>query len=214
MSRAAVGHRAEMASALACEGDAQRRALAGEGEGARAAFARAARHYRASWQLAPAGSYGRLVGMLKAAILAGGGEDEARYASEQLAGAPADSPTAAYAQALACLALGDDRRATRFAEAMRPGSEAFERAARAIVARAGADEDGFAHALEAIVRDFEARSDHLTGVAIADTALVLRELARRRGVEVALSSPLLPELRGPARPASGGDPQRAAGTGA
>jgi hypothetical protein len=49
-------------------------------------------------------------------------------------------------------------------------------------------------ALAAIVRDFEERTEHLTGVAIADTALMLSELARRRGMAVAIESPVLPAL--------------------
>jgi hypothetical protein len=44
----------------------------------------------------------------------------------------------------------------------------------------------------AIVRDFEARTDHLTGVAIADTALVLERLAAPRGLAAGVESVVLP----------------------
>lgn len=197
MGRPRVGHRAELASALAYDSDAQRELLAGDVPAARVAFGHAASHYRASWELAPPGSYGRLVGMLKAAILAGPAHDDARFASEQLDSAPPGSPTAAYARALAALVLGDDDTASRLAETMRPGSDAFARAARALAALANRDAAAFGDALAEIVRDFEGRSEHLTGVAIADTALVLRELALRRGLAVSVPSPLLPELPAP-----------------
>ena len=42
-------------------------------------------------------------------------------------------------------------------------------------------------------RTFETRDEHLEDVAVADTALVLQELARRRGIEHVLpASPVLP----------------------
>ena len=45
------------------------------------------------------------------------------------------------------------------------------------------------------MRDFEERAEHLTGVAIADTALMLEVLGRRRGMVVAVESPVLPALQ-------------------
>ncbi|MCW3048425.1 MAG: family finger-like protein, partial [Solirubrobacterales bacterium] len=72
------------------------------------------------------------------------------------------------------------------AAAMRGVNPAFGRAADAISALAYRIADAFAAAVEAIVGDFEQRSEHLTGVAVADTALMLDELARRRGVAVAV----------------------------
>ena len=42
------------------------------------------------------------------------------------------------------------------------------------------------------MRDLEQRSQHLTDVAIADTALMLQELAARRGMAAGLESPVLP----------------------
>src|SRR3954447_17483697 len=52
-----------MREAMAADGAAQRALLAGES--AEAGFGRAAELYRASWEEAPAASYGRLIGMLK-----------------------------------------------------------------------------------------------------------------------------------------------------
>ena len=47
--------------------------------------------------------------------------------------------------------------------------------------------------MPAIVADFEGRDEHLTGVAIADTALMFVRLAEARGMAFRPSSRLLPE---------------------
>ena len=65
---------------------------------------------------------------------------------------------------------------------MRAGSPAFGRAADAIEALAGGDAEAYAAAVRAIVADFEAREEHLTGVPVADTALMLERLAEPRGL--------------------------------
>jgi hypothetical protein len=44
----------------------------------------------------------------------------------------------------------------------------------------------------AIVADFEGRDEHLTGVPIADTALMLERLAGARGLAAHPASALLP----------------------
>jgi hypothetical protein len=105
-----------------------------------------------------------------------------------------DSPPAQWALALAALAAGDDAAALRAADGMRAGSPAFNRAAAAIDALASRDRAGFARAIESIVADFETRDDHLTGVPIADTALVLDRLAEPHGLAVHRESPLLPHV--------------------
>jgi hypothetical protein len=197
-------HRELMSAAIACEEVAHRAALNGDLDAARAAFLEAAATYRASWELAGPKSFGRLVGMLKAGILAGRGLDDARYVEQTLAGADASSPTAAYAQAIAALTLGDDRRAAEWAELMLGGSPAFIRTGTAIAALAAADASAYHAVLAEIVDDFTARDAHLTGVPIADTALMLEVLAGPRGVRVGLDGPLLPRLHPstdlPARP--------------
>jgi hypothetical protein len=185
-------HRDQMAAALALEAEAQRLLLAGEQAKARHAFMDAAERYRCSWELAPPASYGRLLGMLKAAILGGGGAREAGYVHAQLADTSGESPTAAYARGLAALLEGDDGAASRWAGIMRSGSPAFKRTADALDALALHQRAAYRRALQAIVRDFEGRSEHLTGVAIADTALMLEQLAERRGMSAGLRSPLLP----------------------
>ena len=193
-SRVSAEHRELMGSAIERDGAAQRALLSGDVPDARRAFAEAADLYRRSWEVASATSYGRLIGMLKSAVLAGGGEEEARYARAQLSERSADSPAAAYARALAALILGDGEAADRWSEQMRSGGEAFIRTAAAISALARDDAAAYRAALEQIVGDFEGRAEHLTGVAIADTALMLQQLAARRGLQADLDSGVLPSV--------------------
>jgi predicted CoA-binding protein len=182
-------HENALREAIAVNGDAHRALLAGED--ARPALRRAAQRYRVSWEAAPPRSYGRLIGFAKASILAG--DDPSGYVRTQLSDED-DSPPAWWARALVALSDGDDVLAARAAEGMRPGSEAFGRAADAVAALAAGDRDAHAAAVRAIVADFEGRDSHLTGVPIADTALVLDRLAERRGMAAHPDSPLLPHV--------------------
>jgi predicted CoA-binding protein len=179
-------HEDAMREAIAADGEAHRALLAGRD--ATEPLRRAAAAYRASWEAAPPRSFGRLVGYAKASILAG--DDPAPYVRQQLP--EADSPPAHWALALAALSAGED--ASAHAEGMRAGSDAFGRAAEAVAALSAGDREAFATAVHAIVADFEARDEHLTGVPIADTALVLDRLAERRGFAAHPPSPLLPEV--------------------
>jgi hypothetical protein len=188
-------HRELMSLAITRDAEAQHALLSADPVAARSGFAAAAEAYRASWEVAPPGSYGRLIGMLKSAVLAGGGEPEAEYARAALGELSGASPPAAYAAALAALLTGDDDTARAGAALMAEGSEVFQRTAAAIAALADGDAVGFAGALREIVLDFEQRTEHLTGVAVADTALMLAELARRRGIATAIDSPLFPPAR-------------------
>ncbi len=175
--------------AIAVEASAQRMLIAGEPDAA-AAFRDAAARYRASWEIAPPRSVGRLIGMLKAQVLAGDAHEAARYVRAQIL--DADSPPAAYALAVAALVLGDDGAAARLTEGMREGTEPFGRAADGI--QALADRDGLAYrdVIAAIMADFAARDEHLTGVPIADTALMLDRLAEPRGMAVSPPVQLAP----------------------
>lgn len=179
------------AEAVEADAEAQRRLLAGDGAGAEPFLRESERLYRESWEVAPPGGYGRLVGMLKAAILRGDAGEAAAYTRAALGGA-SESPTAAYALALACLAGEDDTTATAAAAQMATGGEAFERTAAALTALAYRDEAAYADALRAVIADFERRDLHLTGVPIADTAVVLERLAEARGLAQHPLSPLLP----------------------
>jgi hypothetical protein len=185
-------HLDALLDALRVEGQAQRALLDGDEAAAREGFARASALYRTSWETAPPHSYGRLVGMLKAALIAGGGVTEAAYAREALRGAPEASPTAAYALAIAALVEGDDRAAAGAAARMRAGDAAFGRAADALEALALRRREAYEAAVRAVLADFEGRDDHLTGVPIADTALMLELLAAPRGMACHPPSALLP----------------------
>lgn len=141
-------------------------------------FAEAAELYRLSWEAAPARAYGRLVGMLKAAIIAGDGSSAADYAMRELSD-DFDSPTAAYAVAIAATVQADLTVAGRAAAQVSAEPGAFGRAGRALAALAGGDDDdAFARAVAEIRADFSARDSHLTGVPIADTAIMLESLAQ------------------------------------
>jgi hypothetical protein len=184
-------HVEEMEAAIRADGEGLRLLLEGSPEAARERLLAAVEHYRASWELAPPRSFGRLVGMLKAAIVAGSGtEDAAAYAREAVG--VADSPPSHYVLAMAALVLGDDSAAVGAAAGMRAGSPAFGRAADAIEAIALRDPGRYEAAVRAIVDDFEGREEHLTGVPIADTALMFETLARRRGLCAGIESEVLP----------------------
>jgi hypothetical protein len=162
--------------ALAVEATAQAELLAGVAQPG--GFREAAVWYRTSYELAPPTSYGRLVGMLKAAVLGGGGDEEAALVGRLLPEG-GSSPTSWYAVAIAALITGDAPLALRGAEAMRGGGDAFGRAADAIAAIAGRDDGAARRAIAVIEDDFAARDAHLTGVAIADTAMLFATLRER-----------------------------------
>ncbi len=184
-------HRELLGEALRLEAEGHRALLAGDEDRARDDLRAASDRYRASWEAAPPNAFGRLVGMLKASVLAGEGETAARYVHTAIGEEP-DSPTSAYAVAIAALVHGEDELAGRLAGRMRGGSDAFDRTADAVGALARGDEPAYRRALEAIVADFSGREHHLTGVPIADTALMLERLAAPRGLATGMRSPLLP----------------------
>jgi hypothetical protein len=182
-------HAELLREAMEVEGRAHRVLLAGGDAGGE--LRAAAALYRASWEAAPPASYGRLIGMLKAAVIAGDAGEEALYARGSL-GDEVDSAPASYALAIAALVEGDDAEAEAAAAGMRGGSPAMVRAADAIAALASGDREAYGDAIRAIVEDFEGRGEHLTGVPIADTALMLERLAAARGMASGPRSPLLP----------------------
>lgn len=194
-------HRTLQADAVALDGDAHRALMAGDGAAASEAFARAARTYADSWEAAPPGAYGRLVGRVKAAVLSGDETLAREHAAAVLTATDADpaaagSPAASWAVALAALVVGEEDRLPVACEAMRAGSPPFGRAADAVAALAAREHEAFTTAQAAIVEDFAGRDSHLTGVAIADTALVLDRLAAARGLGGLPASPVLPAALG------------------
>ena len=176
---------AHLDAALAAEADAYRTLLAG-GDAA-TPFARARDAYLASHAETGPSSWGRLVGGLKMAILAGDGAEA--IAQEAIAEVgEAGSPASAYARALAQVVLGEPADVGP----MLAAGDAFERTGLALAAIAAGDRAGYETALRAIVADFAGRDQHLSGVPIADTALVLERLAAARGMAVGPSAGILP----------------------
>lgn len=186
-------HRALLLEAIAIEAGAQQALLRGDAAVARERFQAAADRYRASWEVAPPRSFGRLVGMAKAGVLAGHGGEEAAYVRRALE-ETCDSPPSCYALAIAALVQGDDDAARRAAAGMQTDDPAFGRTATAIDALARGDGDAYAAAVAGIVADFESRDAHLTGVPFADTAVMLERLATPRGLAARPASSLMPVL--------------------
>ena len=181
-----------MESAVAKEADGHRALLSGDDEQGRALMREATQLYRQSWEAAGPRAVGRLIGMLKAAVISGDATGEAAYVRAAIAGV-GDSPASAYAVAIAALVEGDLVLARSAAFDMGQGrSDAFHRTGLAIEYIATGNHEEYEAALNAIVADFESRDEHLTGVPIADTALMLERLADRRGLAVRPESELLP----------------------
>lgn len=174
-------------TALVAEAAAYRLLLAGRPAADELRVARDA--YLESHGLTGPSSWGRLLGALKMAILAGDGPEVAAVAEravDETAGV--ESPAAGYVRALAEAALGRRPEVTP----MLAAGGAFERTGRALAALGDGDAAAYAVALAEIVADFEGRDAFLTGVAIADTAVVLEALAAPRGLAVRPASPLVP----------------------
>jgi len=167
----------------------------GRDDAARSWLLRAAERYRESYEHAPAGSFGRLLGALKARLLAGDLEGARADAGWTLGEVdPGASPIGRYAALLAALVLGDERRAGALAASLRAEpEERFPRTvAEALAGLATADADLYAAGLRGTLESFEAREAFLEDVPVADTVLVLEVLARRRGLAVDPRSALLP----------------------
>jgi hypothetical protein len=168
--------------------------MAGRRDEAAARLVRAAERYRESFADAPPGSWGRPIAAMKARLLAGdsdGAAADARWALEAGA-ASADSPIGRYAAALAFLILGDDEQARIHADAIRTRDDFPAEVGDALAFLAAHDVDGYILAVEAVLESFEQRDEYLEDIPVADTVLVLQNLAARRGIATQLSSPLLP----------------------
>jgi len=156
-------------------------------------FRRAAACWRESWQGGE--SWGRPIGALKASLLAGDEpavEEHARWTLE-LGAELAESPIGRYAAALALLALGRWADARHVADSLRERDDFPHDVADALAYISAADVVGYAEAIESVVESFETRADFLEDARVADTALVLDLLARRRGIELDLpDSDVLP----------------------
>ena len=156
-------------------------------------FRRAAATWRASWQGGE--SWGRPIGALKASLLAGdeAAVEELAHWTLELGTATAESPIGRYAGTLALLASRRWPEARHVAESLRERDEFPRDVADALAYIAAHDVVGYAEAIESVVESFETREEFLEEAKVADTALVLDLLARRRDIEIALpDSPTLP----------------------
>lgn len=176
---------AHLDAALTAEREAYEAQLAGRPDAA--LYVRARDAYLASHAETGPQSWGRLIGALKMAVLAGDGQERvAAEATAETSGV--EGPSAAYARALAAVILGDPPDTS----AMEAAGDAFARTARALRALGSGDVDAYRAALGEIVDDFTAREQHLSGVRVADTAMVLERLAEARGMAVHPVSDLVP----------------------
>jgi hypothetical protein len=169
--------------------------MAGNTQSAGDWFARAVERYRESWEHAPAGSWGRPIGMLKAQVLAGDWEGAARDAGWTLdqGAAETESAIGRYAACLALLVLERDKEARVLADGLRTDDDFPAAVGDALAMLAAQDVVGYIEAIEAVLESFESREEYLEDLPVADTVVVLQELAGRRDMKAELSSPLLPQ---------------------
>jgi hypothetical protein len=163
-------------------------------------FERAVERYRESFPLAPPGSWGRPIGMIKARILAGdwaGAEEDSEWTLEQ-GPAEAESPIGRYAACLALLVLGRDDEARVLADGLRTHAHFPAAVGDALAFIAAGDPLGYIEAIEAVLNSFETRDEYLEDLPVADTVMVLQALAARRDMAAELSSALLPSPGGQA----------------
>jgi tetratricopeptide (TPR) repeat protein len=155
---------------------------------------RAAETYRESLADAPAGSWGRPIGAMKALVLADdwAAAEEAATWTLEYGAAEAESPIGHYAAALALLILGRDHEAVAHADAIRTRDDFPNDVGDALAFLAAQDVVGYAIAIESVLESFETRDEYLEDIPVADTVLVLQALAVRREMAAELSSPLLP----------------------
>ena len=156
----------------------------------------AAARWRESWDAGDGHeSWGRPIGALKASLLAGDEaavEEFARWALD-VGSATAESPIGRYGGTLALLALGRWAEARHTAESLRERDDFPHDVADAVTYIATNDVVEYVEAVESVVESFETREEFLEDMRVADTALVLHELARRRGIDESLpASAVLP----------------------
>jgi hypothetical protein len=186
--------------AMAATGAGLVRLMQGRRAEAAGWLTRSAERFRESYADAPPESWGRLIGAVKARVLAGdsdGAEADAAWALEQRS-ADGESPIGRYAAVLALLVLGrDDEAAAMSAALLDAAEEAFPRpVAESLAALAAGDGAAYGDAVARVLASFESRDEYLEGIPVADTVIVLQALAEPRGIAAELRSPLLPEKAG------------------
>jgi hypothetical protein len=158
-------------------------------------FRDAAGTYLDSYADAPPGSWGRLIAMMKASILADDWPAAEEYARKTLDEGALESatPIGAYAAALALLSLGRDEDARPPVSSLRDRDDFPPAVADAVATLAAEDTAGYAIAVEEVLESFEQRDEYLDDIPVADTVLVLQALAERRDMAAPLAaSALLP----------------------
>jgi hypothetical protein len=156
-------------------------------------FSRAAGAWRASYEGGE--SWGRPVGIIKASLLAHDEASVQEYAhwTLELGAATSDSTIGRYAGTLALLALERWPEARHVAESLRERDDFPHDVAEALATIAAGDLIDYVEAVESVITSFERRDEFLEEARVADTALVLQELATRRGIAQPLPpSPVLP----------------------
>jgi tetratricopeptide (TPR) repeat protein len=169
--------------------------MLGREDEAREWLDRAAARWRESWEHATPTSWGRPIGTIKAALIAGRDDEAEAFArwTLELGSETAESPIGRYAATLALLTLERWPEARHVAQTLREREDFPPAVADALATIAGHDLVGYAEAVEAIVDSFETRDEYLEDVAVADTALALQVLARKREIMIELpASPVLP----------------------
>jgi hypothetical protein len=177
----------ELQAALAAERRAMEALLAGAGAAGELVEARD--RYLASYDAAGPPAWGRLIGALKMAILAGADVEPIARRALAEAGAAASAP-AGYVRSLAAVAIGEEPDPAAI-QAMVAAGGAFERTGRALDALGAGDGERYRAAIADVLADFEAREQFL-GAAVADTVMVVERLADARGIAARPESPLLP----------------------
>ena len=168
--------------------------MAGNREEAAEWLLRAADRYRESYASAPPESWGRPIGAVKARLLAGDEDGAARDAQWALdeGAAHAESPIGRYAGCLALLVLSRWHEARVLADDLRTHEGFPTDVADTLAFIAADDVVGYDVAVQLVLESFETRDQYLEDVPVADTVLVLQELAQRRGFSAELESDLLP----------------------
>jgi hypothetical protein len=149
--------------------------MAGDREEAAEWLRRSAARYRESWSQ---GAWGRHLGAMKALLIAGEDASEAARWALDVGAAEAESPIGRYAGVLALLVLARDEEAGDLAATL--GDEFPGDVATALRALAAHDAEAYSAAVSSVRRSFEEREAFLEDVPVADTALALDALARRR----------------------------------
>jgi hypothetical protein len=178
----------------AAAGAALAELMSGDASAAREWFAHAVERYRESYEHAPPASWGRPIAILKADVLGGEWDAASRDAEWTLGegAVDAESPIGRYAACLALLVLGRDKEARVLADGLRTHEDFPAPVGDALAMIAAQDVLGYVEAIEDVLESFETRDEYLEDMPVADTVMVLQELAARRDMKADLISPLLP----------------------